>query len=137
MSTAKRLHIPLLLSVAVPPWLLAALFTLGVDLLANGSQTAKRNLGLLFLTPQALVPLLVLIGSFGVIAEFRRRDRLRADQWPGAGLTFALLALVLSVAVSAAWGGSGSAVLWIWSIFSGYILFVFIFGGYAWRRTFR
>ncbi|MFJ2111776.1 MULTISPECIES: hypothetical protein [unclassified Streptomyces] len=136
MSPAKRLHLPLLLSVAIPPWLLAALLTLGVDLLASGADTAKRNFESLFLTPQALVPALVLIGSFGVIAAFRRRERLRADQWAGAGLAFALLALFLNMAVSAAWGGTGAALLWIWSIFSGYTLFVFLFGGYAWRKTF-
>jgi hypothetical protein len=131
------LHLPLLLTVALPPWLLAAVLTLGVDLLANGSDTAKRNLTTFFLTPQALVPLLLLAGSVGVIAAFRRWGRLRADQWPGAGLAFALLALFLNIAVGAAWGGSGAALLWIWSFFSGYVVFVFVFGGRAWWKTFR
>ncbi|MFI9627066.1 hypothetical protein [Streptomyces sp. NPDC052042] len=134
---AKRLHLPLLLWVAVPPWLLAALLTQGVELLSNSLDGTIWILDLFFLTTQALVPLLVLIGSFGVIAAFRRRGWLRADYWPGAGLAFALLALFLNMIVSAAWVGSGAPLLWTWSIFSGYVLFVFIFGGYAWRKTFR
>ncbi|MEV5508228.1 hypothetical protein [Streptomyces orinoci] len=128
----------LLLSVAVLPWLLACLLTLGWAWLGGGRDVVTQNARTLFLSRQALVPLLQLLGSAGLIAVFGRRYRLRAAQWPLAGGLFASLAFLLVAVVSSTWGdGFAFGLMALWSLLSGYVALVFVFGAYAWRRMFH
>jgi hypothetical protein len=127
----RRASLPLMFWVVVPPWILATAATM-----VWGLSEGLSGLGLLFGTRMVLVPVLLAAGALGVVAGFKRWDGLRRDFWPGAGLAFALLALFINMAVSATWGEWG-AIMWIWSFYSGYVFFVFFFGGIAWKRTFH
>ncbi|MDT3395841.1 hypothetical protein RKE29_04140 [Streptomyces sp. B1866] len=122
--------LPLVVWVAVVPWLLATATTILL-----GFSQESDGLFLTFGTRMALVPLLVAGEVVGVVAAFRHYDGLRSDFWPGAGLAFALLALFTVVGVATTWGEWGGLLL-IWALYTGYVFFVFIFGGMAWKKVF-
>ncbi|WNI24171.1 hypothetical protein [Streptomyces sp. ITFR-16] len=126
----RRVVLPLVIWVAVVPWLLATVTTM-----LWGFSEEPDGLVLTFGTRMVLVPLLLAGEVVGVVAVFRRHDWLRSDFWPGAGLTFALLALFTVMGVAATWGEWGG-VLWIWALYTGYVFFVFGFGGVAWKKVF-
>ncbi|MEV7547945.1 hypothetical protein, partial [Streptomyces sp. NPDC089915] len=128
--SVKRVVLPLSVSVAVVPWLLAAGTTMLWELAAGQDQP-----GSLFGTRMVLVPLLLVGEVAAVVAVFRRYGGLRADFWPGAGLAFALLALFTVMGVSSTAGARGF-LLWIWALYSGYVFFVFGLGGRAWKKAF-
>ncbi|MCP9986996.1 hypothetical protein LUX01_10085 [Streptomyces sudanensis] len=126
----RHVVLPLAFWVAAVPWLLAT---------ATGAlwgfSTGSDGLFLTFGTRMALVPVLLIGEVVGVVAAFRRHDGLRSDFWPGAGLAFALLALFTVMAVAATWGEWGGILL-IWALYTGYVFFVFAFGGLAWKKVF-
>ncbi|WP_158711051.1 hypothetical protein [Streptomyces albus] len=127
----RRVVLPLVIWVAVVPWLLATATTVLWGF-------AKELEGLSFVTFSTrllLVPLLLAAEVVGVVAAFRRHGGLRSDFWPGAGLAFALLALFTVMGVGVTWGEWG-VLLWIWALYSGYVFFVFVFGGMAWKKVF-
>ncbi|MBD0710587.1 hypothetical protein BU197_20070 [Streptomyces sp. CBMA291] len=113
--------------MVVVPWLLA----LAVSVLCDGTNGLLLPAG----TRMVLILPLLAAETVAVVAAFRRYDALRPDFWPGAGLAFALLALFTLMAVAATWG-EGGALLGIWAFYSGYVFFVFGFGGRAWRKAF-
>lgn len=126
----RRVLLPLVVWVVVVPWLLAT----ATNMLWGFSQESD-GLFFTFGTRMLLVPLLLIGEVVGVVAAFRRYDGLRSDFWPGAGLAFALLALFTVMAVAVTWGEWG-AILWIWTLYTGYVFFVFVFGGIAWKTVF-
>ncbi|MFE7618410.1 hypothetical protein [Streptomyces sp. NPDC057496] len=126
----RRVVLPLVIWVAVVPWLLAAVTTM-----LWGFSEEPDGLFFTFSTRMVLVPLLLVGEVVGVVAAFRRHDGLRSDFWPGAGLAFALLALFTVVVVATTWGEWGG-MLWIWALYTGYVFFVFGFGGMAWKKVF-
>ncbi|MHB9858326.1 hypothetical protein [Streptomyces sp. YIM S03343] len=126
----RRVMLPLVVWVAVVPWLLATAATT-----LWGFSTESDGLFLTFGTRMALVPLLLVGEVVGTVAVFRRYDGLRSDFWPGAGLAFALLALFTVMGVAATWGEWGGMLL-IWALYTGYVFFVFVFGGLAWKKVF-
>ncbi len=130
MGDLRRESLPLLIWVVVLPWILATAATA-----AWGDNQGLAGPSLLFGTRMVLVPLLLAAGVPGVVAGFKRWNGLRRNFWPGAGLVFALAALFIDMVVSATWGGDG-AIMWVWALYSGYVFFVFILGGIAWKRTF-
>lgn len=126
----RHVVLPLVVWVAVVPWLLAAATTM-LWWFSEG----PGGLFFTFGTRMVLVPLLLVGEVVGVVAAFRRYDGLRSDFWPGAGLAFALLALFTVMGVGATWGEWGG-ILWIWAVYTGYVFFVFGFGGVAWKKVF-
>jgi hypothetical protein len=122
--------LPLVIWVAVVPWLLATATSM-----LWGFSPESDGLFFTFGTRMALVPLLLIGEVVGVVAVFRRYHGLRSDFWPGAGLTFSLLALFTVMAVAATWGEWGGILL-IWALYTGYVFFVFAFGGIAWKKVF-
>lgn len=130
MVSVRRVVLPLIAWVTVAPWLLATVTTM-----LWGFSQESDGLFFTFGTRMALVPLLLAGEVVGVVAAFRRYDGLRSDFWPGAGLAFALLALFTVMGVAATWGEWGGMLL-IWAIYTGYVFFVFTFGGMAWKKVF-
>lgn len=125
----RRVVLPLAIWVAVVPWLLATVTTM-----LWGLSEEPDGWVLTLGSRMLLVPLLLACEVVGVVAVFRRYGWLRSDFWPGAGLTFALLALFTVMGVAATWGEWGG-VLWIWALYTGYVFFVFGFGGMAWKKA--
>ncbi|ARP71019.1 hypothetical protein LK07_15945 [Streptomyces pluripotens] len=130
MVPARRVVFPLVIWVAVVPWLLATVTTM-----LWGFSQEPDGLFLTFGTRLVLVPLLLAGEVVGVIAAFRRYDGLRSRFWPAAGLAFALLALFTVMAVAVTWGEWGGMLL-IWALYTGYVFFVFVSGGMAWKKIF-
>ncbi len=126
----RRVVFPLVVWVAVVPWLLATATTM-----LWGFSQESDGLFLTLGTRMALVPLLLVGEVVGVVAAFRHYDGLRSDFWPGAGLAFALLALFTVMGVATTWGEWGGVLL-IWALYTGYVFFVFVFGGMAWKKVF-
>ncbi|MGW4271465.1 hypothetical protein ACWEGQ_03675 [Streptomyces seoulensis] len=128
--SVRRVVFPLVIWVAMVPWLFATVTTT-----LWGFSEASNGPALTFGTRMVLVPLLLVGEVVGVVAVFRPHDGLRSDFWPGAALAFALLALFTVTGVSATWDAWGGP-LWIWALYSGYVFFVFGFGGMAWKKVF-
>lgn len=126
----RRVVLPLVVRVALVPWLLATATTM-----LWGFSGEPDGLFLTFTTRLVLVPLLLAAEVVGVVAAFRRYGGLRSEFWPGAGLAFALLALFTVMGVGVTWGEWG-VLLWIWALYSGYVFFVFVLGGMAWKKVF-
>jgi hypothetical protein len=120
------------LAVAVPPWALACLLT--VAMYGHNRNAARQVLHTLFLTPEALSPLVVFVVCFIVIVIFERGKFFSAGQHWVVGGFLALAATVTVAVLAAAWGGE-YVFYWTlpWLVYSGYWAFVWLAGAYAWR----
>lgn len=124
-----------LVALAVVPWFLACLISLGEWALFDHSLAATRQTYRdLFLTPNILIPVGVFLAVAGA-AGLRGRGRITATgpHWvAGAWLTL-LSSSVISI-VSFSWGGAYAlGYMAIWAVLSGYIWLMWIAGAYGWR----
>jgi hypothetical protein len=127
-----------MLYAVVPPWIASVILTMGAGGLLSGTQAAEDMASTLFVMPQLAVPLLLGALALATAEIFRRTGRLRADQWPLAGLVMCVAALTACFAVAIAGGdGYGGGFLWVWCLYSGYPIFVFACTAYGWSKTFR
>ncbi|NJC73008.1 hypothetical protein HC031_25300 [Planosporangium thailandense] len=124
-----------LLAVALPPWAIACLLAVVASpLFGDGTAAARQMFRDLFLTPNALIPIVVFVACLAVIAIVERGRFFSASQHWAVGGLLALAATTAVAILGLVWGGA-YVCYWLlfWSVCSGYWALVWLAGAYAWR----
>ncbi|MEW2259761.1 hypothetical protein [Streptomyces sp. NPDC047869] len=131
MNTAT---VRLLLAAAIAPWLTCTAISMAESALLFGD--ADGIASVLLASPLLLTPALVAAVVVAVVIVFRRKGILTRDQWPLGAFLICLTALLASIAVPVVFStGGGGAGMAVWSVYTGYPLFVFAFTAITWRRS--